>query len=182
MPLDITLATRDDVAHILTVSNWFAEHSSANLATMPEPLEDWLEAYDETHERYPWLVARQDGKFLGFAKAGPYRARGAYAWTCETSVYLVPEAHGHGVGKALYGKLFPLLKAQGYQTLIAGITSPNPPSERLHASFGFQRAALFHHVGYKEGQWHDVSFWELRLVHGEVVPGPVRSVAEIWER
>ena len=110
---NVELARRQDVPTVLEIANRAALHTPANFAPAPEPLDEWLSLFDRTQEKYPWLVARSKGRVIGFAKAGPHRARGAYAWTAETSVYVEPAAHGQGVGRALYEQLLPLLKAQG---------------------------------------------------------------------
>lgn len=174
--MKIELALREDVAAILDIANWAAANTPANFALQPEPLDEWLSLYDRTHERYPWLVAR-DGRVIGFAKGGPHKARGAYAWTVELSVYVHPDHHQRGIGKKLYQRLIPTLQAQGYATLLAGITSPHPPSEKLHQVFGFQRCATFHRAGFKFGRWFDVSYWELQLRDGE--PPPLKPVREV---
>jgi phosphinothricin acetyltransferase len=175
----IGLAGRSDVARALAFANWAAAHTAANFSLLPESLESWQDEYDLRHEMYPWLVARGADGVVGFAKASPHRARGAYAWTAEVTVYIDPEHHHRGIGSALYRVLLPVLRAQGYVTLIAGITSPHEPSERLHAAFGFQRCATFHRMGWKLRRWHDVSYWQLHLVpDGE--PAPIRAVGEVW--
>jgi L-amino acid N-acyltransferase YncA len=174
----ITFATREDVAAILEIANWAAAHLSANFATQPERLEDWQRTWEQTQAMYPWLVAKDGSEVVGFAKAGPHRPRGAYAWTAEVTVYLRPEWHGKGLGKALYARLIALLRAQGYVTLLGGITSPNPASERLHESFGFVRCALFHRMGWKFDRWWDVGYWELQLRAGAQPPA-IRPVAEV---
>jgi phosphinothricin acetyltransferase len=175
----VELATRDDVGAILEISNAAARDSIANLATQPEPLELWLAAFDRDQAQYPWLVAR-DGGVVAFAKAGPHRARDAYAWTAEVSVYVAPAAHRRGIARALYGVLVPLLRAQGFATLIAGISQPNDSSVALHESLGFRRCALFSRAGYKHGAWRDVGYWELHLTAGDAAPAPCRPVAECW--
>jgi phosphinothricin acetyltransferase len=179
--MKIELATRDDVGGILAIANWAAAHTPANFATQPETLEEWLATFDRTEQQYPWLVARgDDGAVIGFAKAGPHRARGAYAWSAELSVYIDPAHHGRGVGKALYARLIPTLRAQGFVTLLAGITSPHPPSERLHAAFGFARCGTFHRIGFKLGRWHDVGYWQLALAPDDAEPPSLRPVRAVW--
>jgi phosphinothricin acetyltransferase len=174
LEFEVRLARREEVAAILDIANWAALDTAANFATSPEPLDEWLALFDRTSERYPWLVASDSGRIIGFAKAGPYRARGAYAWTAETSVYVSPAAHGQGVGRALYGWLLPMLEAQGYVTLFAGITRPNPASEALHESVGFHQIGVQRRAGWKFGRWHDVGFWEMALADG--APTEVRPV------
>jgi len=174
----IDRAARADLEGILALANWAADNTTANFATSPESLDDWTASYDGTHQRYPWLVARESDRIVGFAKASPHRARGAYAWTAEVSVYVHPESHRRGVGRALYARLIPTLRDQGYVTLLAGITTSNPVSQRLHEVAGFVRCGTLRRAGWKFGQWHDVGWWELQLRDG--APKPLRCVADVW--
>ena len=90
-----------------------------------------------------------------------------------------PGHHRRGVGKALYDRLLSTLRAQGYRTLLGGITVPNPASVRLHESFGFRRVALLERVGWKFGTWHDVGYWELLLRDDDKAPTDLKPVAEV---
>jgi phosphinothricin acetyltransferase len=127
--------------------------------TVAEVEAQWL----ATRDRYPWLVARDGDVAVGFAKAGRWRERGAYDWTVETSVYVDPQAHGRGIGKALYAELLQRLSAAGVRTLVAGICPPNPASVRLHEALGFDLAGTLARVGYKHGRWRDIDYWVLHL-------------------
>ena len=177
--LIIRLAEERDITPVLEISNWAAMNTAANFAIEPESLEDWLESWRDTHAKYPWLVALdEDGKVIAFAKSSPHRGRCAYAYTAEVSVYVHPDSHGRGIGKALYQRLIPMLKSQGYVTLIAGIALPNAASQRLHESFGFKRVGVFERVGWKFGRWHDVGYWELALRGAATPPERILSVAE----
>ncbi len=175
--LRIELATEAEVPRILDISNWAAAHTTANFATAPEPLEQWLEMWRATSATHPWLVARdENGDVGGFARAMPHKARQAYAWSVDVSVYLAPELHGRGVGTSLYHALLELLRAQGFVTAIAGITAGHLASERLHAKLGFTRCATFARVGWKLNQWHDVGYWQLHLHPADHPPAPLLSV------
>ena len=178
--LEIHLARREDVPRIVEISNWAAANTTANFAVQPEPLEHWIEQFDQTSATHPWLVAKRGDEVIGFAKASPHRSRCAYDWTAEVSVYVAPEHHGRGVGKALYEALIPLLRKQGFVTLLAGITSGHSASEKLHARAGFILCGTFSRVGWKFGRWHDVGYWELHLDDGEKPPGALRRVSEVW--
>lgn len=174
----IELAAADDLSRIAALANRAAETGTANFATEPEPLDRWRQDWNDTRDTHPWLVARA-GAVVGFAKASPHRSRGAYRWTAEMSVYIDEAWQGRRVGTALYRVLVPLLREQGYVTLLAGITGGHAASERLHERFGFVRCGTFHRAGWKLGAWHDVGYWELQLSPaGE--PPSIRTVREVW--
>jgi phosphinothricin acetyltransferase len=176
----IRLAVRDDVPAVLAIANRAAEETAANFAVEPETLEAWDGDFVATHERFPWLVAVDDaGAVLAFARASPHRGRCAYAYSAEVTVYVLPEHHGRGLGRALYGRLIPLLAAQGFVTLLAGIALPNPASVRLHESFGFRRVGVFERVGRKFDRWHDVGYWQLALRDDDAPPAPLRPVRDV---
>ena len=113
--------------------------------------------------QYPWLVYELRGKVVGYVYASSYRSRVAYQWTAEVTVYVDEEFYGKGIGKSLYQALFEILRKQGYRTAVGGITLPNPGSVAIHESLGFKKVADFKSLGYKQGQWHDVGFWQLEL-------------------
>lgn len=110
-----------------------------------------------------YLVAEADGAVLGYAYAGRYRTRHAYARTVEVSAYVAEAAHGRGVGRALYGALLEALRAAEYRTAIAIVTLPNAPSVAFHQAMGFTHAGTLKDVGYKFGRWHDTSRWQIML-------------------
>src|SRR3954453_642952 len=53
----------------------------------------------------PYLVAQAGDRLVGYAYAAPFRARSAYRFTVEDSIYIAPDAIGQGVGRALLGEL-----------------------------------------------------------------------------
>ena len=110
-----------------------------------------------------WRVAEEDGRVLGFAYAGEFKSRAAYARTCEVSVYLAADATGRGAGRALYAQLIPRLAERGFRVAVALIALPNDASERLHRAFGFEPAGVLRGVGFKQGEWHDVAYLQRTL-------------------
>lgn len=158
-------------------------HIAAGVAHFGDRLqtaEEWRADLELHGERYPWLVAERDGLVGGLAYAKPFNLRAAYAWTAEVSIYLRDGLQGQGIGRALYGRLIPLLDAQGYRCLVAGITTPNEGSVRLHERFGFRRIGTLERVGWKHGAWRNVGSWQ-RLVgpQDDSQPRPVRPVSEV---
>ncbi|HVW46464.1 MAG TPA: GNAT family N-acetyltransferase [Solirubrobacterales bacterium] len=135
-----------------------------------------IEHYSATHQ---FLVAEEGGEdgepgtVLGYAYACRWAERAAYDWSVETSIYVRAGHQGKGIGRALYGELFERLRAQGYRVAVAGVTLPNPASIALHEGMGFEPIGALRDIGWKEGDWRDVGFWQLYLLPpGEGPPDP----------
>jgi L-amino acid N-acyltransferase YncA len=120
-------------------------------------------------EAHAWLVLEHEGTVVGYAYGGPFKAREAYRWSCEVSVYLAQGQHRRGGGRALYEALFERLAARGFRTVVAGMTLPNDASVALHRSLGFEPVGTYRRIGWKFGEWRDVS-WAQRTIGNEDGP------------
>jgi phosphinothricin acetyltransferase len=124
-------------------------------------------------ERFPWLVAVEDGRVVGYAYASPHRSRPAYQWSVEVSAYVGEGAQRRGTGRELYEALFRVLGLQGFHNAYAGITLPNDPSEGFHRALGFAPVGVFRGVGYKLARWQDVMWLERPLApRADAAPVP----------
>lgn len=176
----IRRARASDMTAVAEIVNHHIETGVAHFSFEPQTADDWLADWTQHQERYPWLVAERDGVIDGIAHAKPFNSRAAYAWTAEVSVYLRDGVRGQGLGTALYERLLALLDAQGYRCLIAGITTPNDASVRLHERFGFRHLGTIERVGYKHGAWRNVGSWQRHTGPADdSEPPPVRPVAEV---
>lgn len=135
----------------------------------PRELAARIERVAATH---PWLVAEAEGEVVGYAYGCRLQQRPAYRWAAEVSVYLAGDRRGHGLGRELYEALFERLRAQRFRVLFAGITMPNDASVSLHERLGFARVGISPRIGWKQGRWHDVSWWQLELVPPGEGPPP----------
>jgi phosphinothricin acetyltransferase len=120
-----------------------------------------------------WLVAERDGKVVGYAYGGRHRDRAAYDRTVEVSAYIDGSAQRTGLGRRLYTELFARLKDRGFRLLVAGITLPNEASVAIHEALGFEPVGVYKNVGFKNGEWWDVGWWQLDL--GEPEHGSAAS-------
>jgi len=120
---------------------------------------DWFDSF-ATRGRHQLFVAEFAGEVLGYASSLPFRPKGAYATTVETSVYLHPERQARGLGTRLYAALFEALADEDVHLALAGITLPNPASVALHARFGFRECGVFREVGRKFDRYWDVVWFE----------------------
>ncbi len=119
-----------------------------------------IETYAATHQ---FLVAESGEEVIGYAYACRWAERAAYDWSVEVSVYIDAGHQGQGIGRALYAELFDRLRAQGFRIAVAGVTLPNPASIGLHESMGFEPIGALRDIGWKEGSWRDVGYWQLYL-------------------
>jgi phosphinothricin acetyltransferase len=178
-PVQIRRPFLKDFPAILDISNWATCHTAANFRKEPDTLEHWVDLWKGKAERHPWLVAEFEGSIIGFAMASPFHGRCGMEHTAEVTVYVHPNHLSRGVGRALYDVLIPTLREQGFRTLVAMITVPNPASERLHEMFGFEKVGSLAHVGWKLGRWHDIAIWQHILDDGNGRPEPIRSSHEV---
>jgi L-amino acid N-acyltransferase YncA len=118
-------------------------------------------------DKFPYLVAEIDGAVAGYAYASLYRSRPAYRFTVEDSVYVVPEMHGQGIGKALLKKLINICTALGYRQMIAVIgDSDQAASIGLHRTCGFRNVGTLRDIGWKFDRWLDTPLMQLALGPG----------------
>ncbi len=118
---------------------------------------------------YPYLVAAgPDGAVIGYAYAGPFRARPAYRWTVEDSIYLARAARGQGVGRALLTILVERCQGLGFRQMIAVIGGANNHgSVRVHERAGFAHVGVLPGSGFKLGGWVDTVLMQMPLGEGK---------------
>lgn len=176
----VRLATADDAPGVRAIYAPFVRDTAISFETVV-PTDEEMAARIAASTL--WLVAESDGAIRGYAYAGPHRARAAYQWSVETSVYVADGAQRQGLARLLYDGLLDGLRAMGYVNAYAGVTLPNAPSVGFHEAMGFQPVGVYPGVGFKNGAWHDVGWWSLRLVpdHEAAAPRPPRPLAEVIE-
>lgn len=161
---EIRLAKESDSEQILRIYAPFcSEDSAVSFEIVAPSIAEMKARVRGTLEKLPWLVYEDGDHIMGYAYAGPHKARAAYRWSVDTSIFVSQEARRKGVARTLYNALFSILRLQGYVNAFAGITQPNPGSIGLHEAMGFTKNALYEHVGFKCGAWHDVAFYSLAL-------------------
>ncbi len=163
----IRAAHSEDAPRLLVIYAYYIEHTAVNFDYAPPSEEEFRAHMEEVMEKYPWLVLEEGGELLGFAYAGPFVRKDAYAWSAEVTIYLDHNARGRGFGRRLYGALEEELKARGIRNLYACIGDPDPEdeylthaSERFHARLGYTRAGTFRKCGYKFGRWYNMIWME----------------------
>jgi L-amino acid N-acyltransferase YncA len=120
------------------------------------------EAWDRGHLRAGRLVARLDGRVVGWAALSPVSGRCVYAGVAEASVYVAAAARGRGVGKALLTALVEESERAGIWTLQGGVFPENAASIALQKACGFREVGRRERLGRHRGVWRDVLLMERR--------------------
>ncbi|HEX6000957.1 MAG TPA: GNAT family N-acetyltransferase [Hyphomicrobiaceae bacterium] len=165
----VRAATPADIPAIAAIYRPAVLSGTASFELHPPDEAEMLQRFEAvTSAGYPYLVALLDGLVVGYAYANAYRARPAYRYTVEDSVYIAAEAQGKGVGALLLQRLIAAATAQGFRLMVAVIgDSRNQASITLHRNAGFTFCGTIHSVGYKLGRWLDSVIMELPLGEGD---------------
>lgn len=156
--MDIRMATREDAGSLSAIYEQYMstavtfEYETVSLAEFELRIINTL-------KDYPFLVGLANGRIVGYAYAHRIQTRDAYQWGAELSVYLDRAAYGRGYGTQLYLRLIEILQMQGVRTVYGCVTTPNPASEHLHEKLGFKRIGYFKNAGFKNGKWHDITWF-----------------------
>lgn len=167
--MKIRRAAESDIASIAAIYGHHVEHGLASFELERPSNEEMLHRYREVvGNGFPYFVAEDDGRIVGYAYAGTYRARPAYRFTVENSVYIDPKAQRTGAGRALLNAVIDECERLGCRQMIAVIgDSANAASIGLHAACGFERVAMLPAVGFKFGRWVDSVFMQRALGEGD---------------
>ena len=157
----MTCVVRDsragDMAEVQIIYAHHVLHGAASFEEEPPSLAEMQRRRAEVLGRgLPYLVAEIGGRVAGYSYASPYRARPAYRFTIENSVYVDPARPRAGIGRALLEALVMRCRQGDCKQMIAVIgDSANAASIGLHAALGFRHVGTLHAVGFKFGRWID---------------------------
>jgi L-amino acid N-acyltransferase YncA len=175
---DVTIRPAQD-ADVPALHAIYAHHVQTTVATF----EEVAPTVEEMARRLrmvqsaglPYLVAQLEGRVAGYAYASPFRARSAYRFMIEDSIYVEPGIVGRGVGRAVLTALIDRCTMLGYRQMVAvtGITGENNRSTQLHEKLGFERVARLRSVGFKHNRWVDIVMLQRALGDGDdTLPPP----------
>jgi phosphinothricin acetyltransferase len=128
-----------DAAGCASVYGPYVSETAISFEDEPPGADEFARRISAISERFPWLVADENGVVVGYAYASAHHDRAAYRWAADVAVY---------VDRAIHHR---------------GVTLPNDASVALHEACGFQFVGVYKRIGWKMGRWHDVGWWELEL-------------------
>jgi ribosomal protein S18 acetylase RimI-like enzyme len=169
VPVKIRPATIDDAPAIaeVHVRSWQWAYRGQipddYLDRMSDTLDRRIEARRAELANLPlddrWWVAEQAGQIVGFAITQPSRDDDVPPLTGEVAlIYLLPEAAGKGVGRALFARAVEDLRERGYRRATLWVLESNARARRFYEAAGFapdgarkteeRPGALLHEVRY----------------------------------
>ncbi len=150
-------ARDDDIGAIQAIYAHHVLHGTASFEEVAPSVDEIARRRADVLARgMPYLVAEVDRSVVGYSYASPYRARPAYRFSIENSVYVQHGRGRGGVGRALLAALIERCEQGPWRQMIAVIgDSANAASIGLHASLGFRNVGTFTDVGFKFGRWLD---------------------------
>lgn len=160
----IRIALPSDAQAIADIYAPIVRDTTVSFELEPPSAQEMGTRVSATLSTLPWLVSLDEhGSINGYVYAGKHRDRAAYQWSVDVTAYVRTDSRRQGVGRRLYARLFEELVRLGYFQAFAGIALPNDGSVGLHESLGFELIGVYRRVGFKQGAWRDVGWWQKEL-------------------
>ena len=178
----IRIATIEDAKALLEIYAPYVKNTAITFEYEVPSEDEFKKRIENTLNKYPYLVAENQGEIVGYAYASAFHSRASYQWDVETSIYIKQDQRNSGVGKALYLELERLLKLQNILNLNACIAYPETEDEYLtknsvefHEHLGYQMVGEFHKCGYKFDRWYNMVWMEKHI--GEHLEKPLSVIS-----
>ena len=138
-------ATEADIPYLLDIYNHYVANSTVTFDEDPQTLKEMRAKFTTVSKLgFPWIVA----------ESPRWKAKAAYRFTVENSIYLGPASTGKGLGSALMAELLTRSKEAGIKEIVAVIADRGADASiRLHEAYGFKKIGHMGKVGFKFGRW-----------------------------
>mgnify|MGYP004546319651 CR=1 FL=1 len=157
-PLLIRPAVPEDAPALAAVYAPYVERTAITFEYNVPTAAEFAQRIAHTLEHYPYLVAEQSGRIVGYAYAGAFG------------------------GTQLYHALEGELKKRGFRSAEACIAYIDPEDEyltqgsvRFHERLGYRMVGCFDRCAYKFGRWYDMVWMEKHLAPHENGPWPMKT-------
>lgn len=184
--ISIRMATEADAKEILEIYTPYITDTAISFEYDIPSVEEFAQRIRESLQMYPYIVALEGNRIVGYAYASAFKKRVAYDWAVETTVYLKQDCRGRGLGKKLYLALEDILRRQNIINLNACIAYTletdihlDNTSAIFHEHLGYKKVAHFTKCGYKFGTWYDMIWMEKLLGEHPDKPKPVIPITKL---
>ncbi|MCD7893377.1 MAG: N-acetyltransferase family protein [Erysipelotrichaceae bacterium] len=188
--MEIRTATINDAQELLNIYAYYVLNTAITFEYDVPTLDEFQNRITTILDKYPYIVATINNKIIGYAYANTFKARAAYDWSVEMTIYIDIHYQKQGIGKKLYMTMEELLKLQGITNINACITYPDKEDEyvdknsvQFHEHLGYKLVGQFHQCGYKFNHWYSMVWMEKMI--GEHVTNqpsvkPFRDIEKIY--
>lgn len=143
------------------VRDIYLEGIATGQATFQKEAPSW-EEWNRSHVSECRIVARYNGRVVGWAALTPVSSRCVYSGVAEVSVYVSENAVGKGIGSKLLYHLILRSEEQGFWMLQSSIFPENAASMKIHMKNGFRELGRRERIGKMDGAWRDTVLLERR--------------------
>ena len=184
--MKIEMVSPTDAAELLEIYAPYVKETAISFEYDVPSVEEFKDRIENISAKYPYIkVLDDENKIIGYAYAGSFKARKAYDWSVETTVYVRRDCRRGGVGRKLYQVLEGMLKEMGILNMNACIAVPKKDDLHLtkdsllfHEKMGFSIVGTFHNCGYKFHTWYDM-VWMEKMIGEHVENQPVVKFGNI---
>ena len=182
-------ATVNDIESLLSVYAPYVENTAVSFEYEVPSIDEFRSRFEKITKKYPYIIAEDTkGNVLGYAYYNEFKAREAYRYSVETTIYLAKEACGRGTGRKLYEVLEKAAKAQNITNMNACIATCKTEDEYLtnrsyyfHEKMGSKLVGTFNNSGYKFDKWYDMVWMEKHIGEHKENPEKIKPFTEIRE-
>ena len=107
--ITIRIATVEDAESIQKIYAPYVLNTTITFELEPPTVKEMADRISHTLEKYPYLVAVEEGEVIGYAYAGTLYDRRAYDHSAELSIYIDDGKRHKGIGHLLYNALIDYL-------------------------------------------------------------------------
>ena len=182
----IRTAMPSDAEAIQAIYAPYVAHTAITFEYQVPSVEEMRSRIETTLKKYPYFVAVEGSKIVGYAYVGPFKERAAYDWAVETSIYVDRNHRRNGMGRILYEALEDICRKMNLTNMNACITCPKEGHEdphvskdsiHFHQTLGYRLVGRFHDIGYKFDSWYDMGWMEKMIGEhdknmADVIPFP----------
>lgn len=184
--ITIRMAQESDAEELLEIYTPYVTDTAISFEYEVPSVAEFASRMKNTLKRYPYLVALEDNRIVGYAYASEFKKRAAYDWAVETTIYLRQDCRGKGVGKRLYLALEDMLRRQNVLNLNACIAYTSTEdihltnaSMEFHQHLGYEKVAHFTKCGNKFNIWYDMIWMEKLIGEHPDVAVPFIPIKEL---
>lgn len=138
--LKFRVARPEDAEALLAIYAPYVEETAITFEYEVPAVEEFRARIAHTLQTYPYIVAVEENKIIGYAYVGRLHERAAYDWTVETSIYVDRRARKHGLGRKLYERLEAILRAMNIISVNACIAYPGTMNVAADAASAADRS------------------------------------------